>query len=238
MIKKGICPKEIISNFKKEFPNRSLFKITKVDPKTQKTHEIVYTAMTREISKVAKAIANGNQDHSVVSLEDPYDKAQIYIYQECVLFPKLEPEDMMSLDVGDLPSMIAKITEKSGFDGIDFRGFRVGGIDPQTTLLNAEQIAPYPDQDVIDKITKEYSGIRLWLMRCGLKYFICKPLTRQELRTAREEDDEVLSILKSCVVYPKDYDWNSSVAGLDLALSAKISKLGGYDLVDTEEIEL
>jgi len=238
MIRKGSCPKELIENFKKEFPNRPLFKFSKVDPLTSEVHDVVYTTMTREIWKVSKNIALGAIDHSVVSLEDPLDKSQIYLYEQCVIFPKMSSEEMMALEVGDLPSVTAKIAEKSGFHGIDYRGYRVGGIDPNTTLLNSEQIAPYPEHQDIEALQKKYRGIRLWLLRCGLKYFVCKPLSRKELREARETEDEVLSILKSCVVYPPDFDWDSSIAGLDFAIATKISQLGGYDIVDTEEVEL
>lgn len=238
MIRKGSCPKELIENFKKEYPNRPLFKFSKTDPQTSEVHDVVYTTMTREIWKVSKNIALGAIDHSVISLEDPQDKSQIYLYDQCVIFPKMSPEEMMSLEVGDLPSVTAKIAEKSGFSGIDYRGYRVGGIEPNTTLLNAEQIAPHPEPKEIESLQKEHFGIRLWLVRCGLKYFVCKPLSRKELREAREAEDEVLSILKSCVVYPSNFDWDSSIAGLDYAIATKISQLGGYDIVDTEEVEL
>lgn len=238
MIRKGRCPTDVIEDFRKSFPHRSLSKTVSKDPKTGEEHDVVFTNMTPSISKQAQKISKGLEPYDVVSLDDPYDKAQLFIFDQCVIFPKIDPEEIMSLDVGDIPEITSKITLKSGYRMLDFRGYLVGGLDPRTTLLYPEQSAFYPEEKTIKELKEKYNDVRLWQIVVGLKYFIVKPLSRKELREANETIDPTLSVLKSCCLYPRDYNWEDAIAGLPEALASKITDLGGYDLVDVEEIEL
>lgn len=145
----------------------------------------------------------------------------------------------VALPAGIVPTLSTFIQAKSGYivqDAPDALSVKIEKIGKQDVFSK-------PSQEDIDKI-KQSCPFQLRLISIEGEYYVIRPVTRQEFRSAMaksQESADVLSrdeeIAKKVTMWPKNTDWDKKPVGFPETIANFALGISGYNL-DAEAEEL
>jgi len=227
MLKKGKVSEDTIKELKAAY-SIPLFKWTSGDKKD----EAVFKQIDYDLLAKIRHLAADSEQHGR-SL--PVKEVNELLFKQCVLWPILSEEEIENLVVGAIPTIVKDIQEKSGFIEVDILGNPLGP-DLHVSVLN--DFAYWGDISEADTETlKSESSFQLFRVRVGRWVFALRPMTRIDLKLAATADDDVLSLVKSVTMWPKEIDWNLLPTGVVVKLSETANRISGWaSETDVEEL--
>lgn len=216
---KGLVPQEDIDRIKKKYNLPMLW----TEP-TWGKDQVVFIPISRELYI---RIARKCLENMLSGMPPPVVEVYETIFDECVVWPKLTPDEKEGLTGGLIHSVARQIELSSGFVDFDIFGNIRGKSSVVVNLSNAQHWDRPSDDEIGELIEK--SIFPLAKVRIENYNFICKPLTRGEVLKAQAAEDMSLEYCKYSVIWPEKVDWNTLPAGYIEDLYDNIRGLSGYN---------
>ena len=218
MIGKGKAPTEVIEQLKADPGPKFKWLFWGKD-------EIIFTPITRPLyTEIQEYLAKSRLEKTAETdiKEYVYEK----IWDRCILWPSLTPEEKYKLPVGIMPQVTKTIQEKSGFMDVTIDGETIAETLTVSTLKDSEYW-PKPTDAEKEELKKKFN-IQLFLVKIRNWYFVVRPMSRTDLRVSRESVDQVTTLCRCVTVWPKTVDWDILPMGIVDMLNRKIEDLAGW----------
>ena len=207
---------ELIEKIKKANPGKQLFKWAQMG--------IIYKPIDRELND--RVMKLSNEAFIKDSGNIPFREIEDLVVSECVLFPKLTPEDRKDIPVGTYTTLNKVIHEKANFIDIDIFNRALGRDSFSETLVDFEYWDDITDED-LEKLKIDYPHA-IYRVFVGEYVFIIRQLTRRDVEVCYDKTDPVFEKVKRTVVWPRTINWDGIPAGVVEKVFDELQNVSGF----------
>ena len=206
---------ELIDKLKKAHPGKKLFKWSQLG--------VIYTPITRELNDKILKLSN---DIVARTGNLPVREVEDMVVTECVLYPKLTPEDRKEIPVGTYTTLNKVIHEKSGYIEVDVFGrslCRDSFSEPLVDFTFWEDAT----EEQVEKV-KASCPYSLYKVYIGEFAFVIRQLSRKDVELTQDKQDHIFEKVKRVTLWPEDINWDSVPSGIIDTLFDEVRNLSGY----------
>lgn len=226
---KGKASKEVLEELKQTYGDCPLF----LYPTPDKRHDFVFRAISHQLHMRIRKMESEAKEKG---LELPKTEVDSLIFDECVVWPVLTPEEMDAIPVGLMSNIPKAIQEKSGFTEIDIRGNILG---PNISVIPVTSPKTWPDYTAEElKEVKDSTPFMLVRLRLDGWIFLVRPMTRSDMMVAQTSVDNTLSVAKCVTMWPKEVEWETIPAGYIDQIGNVALSISGWDTPNVEVVEV
>lgn len=229
---KGKVSKEILEQLKTEYQSGKqcpLFLYPTADGK----HDFVFQAIDHQLNANIRRLESEAKEKG---LELNKQEVDAMIFDRCVVWPVLMPEEVDALPVGLMSTLPKVIQEKSGFTEIDIRGNVLG---PNISVIPITDPCTWGDYTAEDAAKiKENSPFQCVRLRMDSWIFIIRPMTRSDMLVSQTAVDNSLTLAKCVCMWPTEPNWDVVPAGYIDQIGNVALSISGWQTTDVEIVEL
>jgi len=203
---------EIIADLKLQNDNKPLYK------KTLFNQDFVFSFISREEYFYIQEWLESNPNIKISDIETK-------IVDEALKWPMLSPAEWALLPAGAIPTLAKHIQEKSYLDTTGAGEY---------SDLSVETLVDYPAGEELTEETKEKlkksCKHTMRVVKTAGSTYVIRPMLRPEytyLQKVEAADKEIEGV-KTCLIWPKNVDWNNMGAGVPTVLATQIMLLSGF----------